>query len=60
MENELESRVARLERVCGLQQRLIDTLGSAVLSQQAAIEALIFGAGIELQPQPAQRAPRSN
>lgn len=61
MENEsnesLESRVARLERVCGLQQQLLDMLGPAVLNHQAIIERLVFMAGTKLQSELAPRAP---
>lgn len=59
MENEstISERVERLEKICGLQQALIDLLGTAARGQQAVIEALARHAGVDLQQQPAQAAP---
>jgi uncharacterized coiled-coil protein SlyX len=53
MKDELTERVERLEKICTLQQRLIDQLGAAAICHQREIEAL---AGVEVQ-QPAQAAP---
>jgi hypothetical protein len=54
-----ETRLAHIEKVCGLQQVLIDKLYTAVLGHQYAVEALALAAGVELQQQPAQTAPLS-
>jgi uncharacterized coiled-coil protein SlyX len=57
MKNELTARVERLEKICGLQQQLLDRLAIAARGQQAVIEALARHAGVDLQAQPAQAAP---
>lgn len=54
-----ETRLAHLENICGIQQALIDKLYTAILGHQYAVEALALAAGIELQQQPAPRAPLS-
>ena len=56
----ITERVARLERACVLQGKLIAKLGAAAQFQQATIEALAREAGIDCEPQqPAPRAPLS-
>jgi hypothetical protein len=54
-----EARLTHLEKVCGLQQQIIDRLHVAILGHQYAVEALALVAGIELQQRPAPNAPLS-
>ena len=54
-----ETRVAHLERVCGIQKEMLDRLHVALIGHQYAVEALALAAGVELQQQPAQTAPLS-
>ena len=51
--------MAHLERVCGIQQEMLDRLHVALIGHQYGIELLALSAGIELQQQPAQTAPLS-
>ena len=55
-----EARVAHLERVCGIQQEMLDRLHVAILGHQYGIELLALAVGVELQPQPAQAAPMTS
>ena len=54
MTETLEQRLARLEKTCAIQQRLIGQLGSALRIQQASIEALARLAGVPSAAQPAK------
>jgi hypothetical protein len=46
-----------LEKVCSIQQHIIDELTVAALAQERAIEELARAAGVDLQQQPARTAP---
>lgn len=58
--NEMEERIAKLEQICELQQRLIDKLATATFGHQKVITALAQLAGVELQQRPAPPAPPTN
>jgi uncharacterized coiled-coil protein SlyX len=57
MENELKKRVEALERLVLTQQQLLVKLHEAVFGHQMAVEAFAKILNIELEQQPAPRAP---